>query len=193
MERCAECPSKDSLSELLIASSPILEEAEYIEYKKWVSVEKSSLVTVRADTSDFLNELIDLIEDLTKHHFTAHAQSQYLKDLKASLQPGKIIVLMDFAENYSFVVQDAAQAFHWDNRQATLHPMVVYYKRNESASLECLSFCVISDYMQHSTSAVHLFITMLLEELVKEMAIEHVHYYSDGAASQYKNKLATNK
>ena len=38
------------------------------------------------------------------------------------------IILMDFAENYSFLVQDAIQGFYWQADQATLHPFAVYYK-----------------------------------------------------------------
>ena len=30
----------------------------------------------------------------------------------------EIIVLLDFAENYSFLVQDAVQGYHWENSQA---------------------------------------------------------------------------
>ena len=28
---------------------------------------------------------------------------------------------------YSFILQDAAQGFHWNNLQATLHPFVAYF------------------------------------------------------------------
>ena len=37
------------------------------------------------------------------------------------------IILIDFAENYSFLVQDAIQSFCWQNQQATLHPFAVYH------------------------------------------------------------------
>ncbi len=33
----------------------------------------------------------------------------------------------DFFENYSFILQDAAQGFNWNNSQATIHPFVAYY------------------------------------------------------------------
>ena len=46
---------------------------------------------------------------------------------KFNLQPGVFQVIADFSENYSFVLQDEAQGFHWNNSQATLHPFVVYY------------------------------------------------------------------
>lgn len=93
---------------------------------------------------------------------------------------------MDFAENYSFVVQDAAQGFHWENVQATLHPFVAYYV-DSSANQQVVNFCVISDCMQHDTVAVHVFIKKLIEFLLTQTTITKIHYFSDGSASQYKN------
>jgi hypothetical protein len=52
----------------------------------------------------------------------------YLKKLKSDLQVGAVIVLGDFAENYSFMLQDEAQGFHWNNTHATLHPSVIYFQ-----------------------------------------------------------------
>jgi hypothetical protein len=38
----------------------------------------------------------------------------YMKELKSDLQVGVVIVLCDFATNYSFILQDVAQGFHWN-------------------------------------------------------------------------------
>ena len=54
-------------------------------------------------------------------------QSGYMKKLKTSMTPlEEIIVQGDFAENYSYVVQDEIESFHCENKQATLHPFVAY-------------------------------------------------------------------
>ena len=44
-------------------------------------------------------------------------------------------MMPDFSENYSFVLQDAAKSFHWNNSQATIHPFVAYYMK--SGELHC--------------------------------------------------------
>ena len=41
--------------------------------------------------------------------------------MKENLPEDTAILLLDYAENYSYVVQDAVQGDHWDNSQATLH------------------------------------------------------------------------
>ena len=33
-----------------------------------------------------------------------------------------------FAENYLFFIQGEVQAFHWNNVQATSHPVITYYR-----------------------------------------------------------------
>jgi hypothetical protein len=35
------------------------------------------------------------------------------------------VALCDSAENYSFVLQDEAQGFHWNNAQATIHTSAI--------------------------------------------------------------------
>ena len=98
------------------------------------------------------------------------------------------MVLADFSENYSFVVQDAAQAFHWSNLQATVHPFVIYYQHSDKENH--ISFVIISNCLQHDTVAVFLFQTKLIEFLKAYLPTlpQRIIYYSDGAASQYKNR-----
>ena len=66
------------------------------------------------------------MEKLTAHSFIGKCQSNYLRELKGNLEENEVIILGDFAENYSFVVQDEVQGFHWNNLRCTLHPVVVY-------------------------------------------------------------------
>eukprot|EP00731_Ephydatia_muelleri_P005409 Em0002g1585a len=84
--------------------------------------------------------------NLRKHDFIAKQQASFLADLKANLKEGEVIIMGDFSENYSFIIQDAVQV------------------------------------------AVHLFVRKLLEFLTAKIVVEKVYYFSDGAASQYKNR-----
>lgn len=109
-----------------------------------------------------------------------------MKDTKSSLKEGEVVIICDFAENYSFVLQDAVQSHHWNNDQATIHPFVIYYM--ESATLKNLSFVVISEVLKHDTVAVQIFISKLITYLKQQISIKKVIFMSDGAASQYKNR-----
>ena len=86
------------------------------------------------------------------HSYIAKAQSEHLKKLKSELKSDSITFLGHFAENYGFVLQDEVQSFHWRNLQATLHPVVIYYKENEKR--KHFSYCVISDDVEHDVAMV---------------------------------------
>ena len=109
------------------------------------------------------------------------------------MKPGEFLVVGDFSENYSFVLQDAAQSFHWNNLQATLHPFVCYYTTSndsdDQSNIQHVSFVVISESNSHDTIAVHLFQKVLIEYLTNTIAKPtKILYFSDGCAAQYKNR-----
>ena len=101
--------------------------------------------------------------------------------------PGQFIVIGDFSENYAFVLQDAAQGFHWNNSQAIIHPFVTYYR--PSGKLEHVSYVIISDCLHHDTIAVHLFQKNLVQFLQDKISrVNKILYFSDASAAQYKNR-----
>ena len=98
----------------------------------------------------------------------------------------RCIVLLDFAENYQFIVQDAIQGFHWNKHSSTIHPVVVYYK--DDSSLKSLSFCFIYDDMEHDTCSFHQVQKKVLSCIKRKFPnLQQVEYFSDGCMGQYKN------
>ena len=107
--------------------------------------------------------------------------------MKDTITEEVCITLGDFAENFTFVVQDEIQSYHWSNPQVTLHPFVYYYLNDGEMCHR--SLCVISDCLDHSTAAVHCFQKHLTEDIKKNAPlVKKIVYFSDGAGSQYKNK-----
>ena len=94
-----------------------------------------------------------------------------------------------FSENYAFVLQDTTQGFHWNNAQVTIHPFVIYYRESDVTEIWHLNFVVISNCTNHNTVAVHLFprkLILFLKRALSSFPVK-ITYFSDGAASQYKN------
>ena len=162
---------------------------DIISYKQWLTVDgKANLMTCSATVQEFVDATVECFERLKQHHFIAKAQASYLTDLKENLPANEAIVLLDFAENYSFIAQDVVQSHHWNNAQATLHPFVVYYRDPASGELKHLNLCVISDEMKHDTLAVHAFLSKLTDQVKEKLPfITKLHYFSDGCGGQYKN------
>lgn len=86
-------------------------EPEEIEYKQWLSTDRTTLVSVRQARDEFIDRIVGFIARLRSHHFVAQAQNAHLKELKGRLTSQEAIFRGDFAENYSFVVQDAIRDF----------------------------------------------------------------------------------
>ena len=111
--------------------------SEDVSYLQWVSTDRAKLVTITESKGDFIDNFSSQVVKLTRHSFTAKAQSSYMKELKATMKPLDNVILQgDFAENF----QDEVQSFHWENKQATLHPFVAYH-RLADGTLEHSNIC----------------------------------------------------
>ena len=92
----------------------------------------------------------------------------------------------DFAENYTFSIQDEIQSYHWHKQYCTLHPIVLYYK--EKGQLVGKSFCFLSDDLNYDTCFVYKVQTDLVNAVKKELQqLKKFEYFSDGCAGQSKN------
>lgn len=155
-----------------------------MENNRWVNLE---LIT--KPCYDFIKDFCDGLLKLKTHSFIAKEQSEHLDTMKKNLAVGEILVICDFTENYSFVIQDEIQGYHWSNEQATVHPFVCYYREIENGELKCVSYVVISECLTHDVVAVYLFQKKLMEFLhTKIEHITRVIFFSDGCGGQYKNK-----
>ena len=118
-----------------------------ITYHQWTAVDSSSLETINQHTYDFVESFcrctsIPFIYCNTTKRFFNHPWN---------------LVCADFSENHVFVLQDAAQGFHWKNARATLHPFIAYIRESHTSEINHLNFFVISVCLHHDMVAVHLF------------------------------------
>ena len=93
----------------------------------------ANLATFQLPLSEYMDELCSQLDKLRFYHFLSKAQAAYLHNLKDCLKDDECIVLLDFAENYSYVVEDDVQVFHWNNSHVTSHSFVAYYKEQKSS------------------------------------------------------------
>ena len=161
-------------------------DTDEITYKQWQSTDRTSLVTITEKTSDFVQSLISKLQVLKQHMFIHHMQTIEFYSVKENLSSGEVLAVGDFSENYSFVVQDAAQGVHWSNSSCTLHPWICYYKENET--VKTFTVLLISNCLTYNTVAVFAFQQCLINLLKKQINLSSIHYFSDGCSKQYKNK-----
>ena len=118
MNDCTSCPGdaeirktlKKSFQENLI---------EKITFRQWVSVDRCTLETLQKPSAEFLDLLCDKLSVLVRHDFIAKQQTAFMNQIKGNLNKSEYAVTLDFSENYSMVVQDEAQSYHWTSEHAT--------------------------------------------------------------------------
>ena len=184
---CTECRGTEALREELEA---IMEEnsVDSVQFNQWVNTDRAMLETHVVSKEDYLDQFIEVLKKLRLHDFIAKNQARFVSEKKEHLSLGEFLVIGDFSENYSFIVQDEVQSFHWNNLQATVHPFLCYYKE-VSGNLTSISFTIISENKEHDTVAVHLFQRKLIKFLTDHFGTKptKIIYVSDGCAGQYKN------
>lgn len=78
------------------------------------------MVYQRGTIYEMLQEIQDEADSLAKHLFVANWQQDQFTQLGRSLPQNLVMLVLDFAENYSCIS-------HWATQQITVHPIVEYY------------------------------------------------------------------
>ena len=71
---------------------------------------------------------IEHIAHMSEHTFFASWNYVQFKKCKNNLQIGDVLIVNDFAQNCLCLHQNEPQGMHWEHKQVTLHPIVVYFR-----------------------------------------------------------------
>lgn len=182
---CNDCPGIKRLEvylKNLLEKNSVLE----VKYAIWTETDRSTLVNHLENVTDFVENLCDRLEKLKPHSHIAKKQSLFIKNRKQNLAVDEVLVCFDFSENYAYVAQDAAQAFHYNNDQCTVFPVIYYFKRKSKIVHRSLIF--LSECTKHDTAAVDTILIKLIPEIKKEVGkVKKIIYVSDGAKQHFKN------
>ena len=114
---CHECLEKDNLKNCLVENMLGLEESD-IEYSDtdinlsmWVGTDTANLITQSLQVVEFVNLLATAINDMTAHGYISKSQSTYIMNQNKNLDSDTCITMIDFAENYQYVLRDEIQSF----------------------------------------------------------------------------------
>lgn len=99
----------------------------------------------------------------------------------------EVLIVLDFSENYKYIVQDVSQAFYFNNTQCTVFPVIYYYKKN--SELKHMSLVFLSDSTHHDTAAIYTEQKLLISHVKEGLHVKKIIYFSDGAKQHFKNKF----
>ena len=143
--------------------------------------------------AEMVDQLCDILSPFAQHMFVAYWQQSVFSQLKESISANHVLSVIDFSENFATFYQNAIQATHWVNNQATLFPMVSWYPCTTCEGHEIIreSIVIISDDLKHDANAVHKFQQVAYEHIKERRSIniERAIEFSDGASSQFKSRM----
>ena len=84
-----------------------MDDDDLVTFRQWDHTDRTTIVTRQESVSNFIHIICDEFDKLTTHHFISKAQAAYLTSCKEILTENTALVLLDFAENYFFLVQDS--------------------------------------------------------------------------------------
>ncbi|KAH7933106.1 hypothetical protein HPB49_008240 [Dermacentor silvarum] len=117
------------------------------------------------------------------HIHTRKTQGKAIYEEKQCTQRGSIVFHFDFAENWTVVLPDEVQAYHWKKQQVSVFTCMVTTKKSTE------SFAIVSDDLNHDSAHACLALKKATEWVDDNLPVySKVTYVSDGAASHFKNR-----
>ena len=149
--------------------------------------QRCELVAESHTAATLVEAILTSLDGYRRHIFTKRRQAQFLKDKKLNLEESEVIIKMDFAENYSFVVQDEVQSHYYNRDQCSVFTVVAYYRAY--GRLQVRSFCGFTDDRLHDVPPVLAAMKHIIGRLETKTSFETVHYMTDGGPQHFKNRF----
>ena len=182
---CSKCKNS-KLSEILIGDTQI-DLQEKTNWSSWKKIHnRYELVHSNGSFDVLLKEIDDLWSSYITHNFCTHKQREYIVLLKEESHLSKYIVIqMDFAQNFAFVIQQEVQCAFYFRQQATL--FTIYIRVGD----EHRNMVIISDSLTHDNKFVHAAQKILIEFIKVEYPnVPVINYVTDGAISHFKSEIS---
>jgi hypothetical protein len=169
------------------------EDSTQITYYQWTSSrdERTTLTKMSGTAKEIVEIIFTKLGKMGKHHFILKKQDLYFQQLKGVLkEENAMMVHLDFAENYDFVVREEVQGFHWTKNQLTLHPFYCVWADQEAPdTFHKHTFMSMSDCLEHNASVIEAFRRSFMEKFISKHQgwLKKIYFISDGTGAQYKN------
>ena len=121
------------------------------------------------------------------HVFVKRKQSVYFEDMKENGGDQTVICQIDYAENFTIHDQDQIQSAHWSLKQVSIFTSFTWFNGSGGQGQ---SFGLVSNSTKHNKFSVITCLEILAQEIISIMPdVNTIKFFSDGAASQFKNRF----
>ena len=132
-------------------------------------------------------ELMEKLKRHSLHLFSFKNQAAAYDMQKDTLVPGQVMMVVDFAENFSHHLQRRPQSAYFGERQTTLFPVVAFFNCLHCSQLVRQEVFTISDDKKHDHFAVWTFVEEALKIIQESTDINELIVFSDNA-SHFKSR-----
>lgn len=176
---CRACPGREALT---VENLQIPEDADALEMALW---EHGGLVKKVLPLQSFLDVVRHWVVSYISHDYTRSAQRQAIRKEKQGVLPGTVVFHFDFAENWTVILPNEIQSYHWKKTQISIFTCVVTAARGVTHS-----YAVVSDDTRHDTAAA-LHALQKIDDHIDENGPIYgtAIYISDGASAHFKNRF----
>ena len=139
----------------------------------------------------FIGTVLQCVKQLKRKtpHYLWHVsvkrkQSNYFENIKENASDRTVVCQVDYAEK--FTLQNQIQSAHWKEKQVSIFTA---YAWMGGSGGEGYSFGLVSGSTNHDKFSVVTCLEVLVEEITNIMPdVDEIIFFSDGAASQFKNR-----
>jgi hypothetical protein len=121
------------------------------------------------------------------HVFIKRKQSTYFEYIKDNTGDSTVVCQVDYAENFTLQHQDQIQSAHWSKKQVSIFTAYTWMGGSDGQGF---SFGFVSNSTDHNKYSVITCLEILMNEITSIMPdVQEIIFFSDGAASQFKNRF----
>lgn len=159
---------------------------------KNVKITKNIPVTEKLTLEEVIQKFENELQTYKNHIYNIKHQYKAYRQCIDGLTESEVALHIDFSENYACKYHSEVQSHHFggSRNQVTLHTAVMYHVSAEAQTKQVTSYCTVSSNQNHGPSAIWAHLHPILSEVQKNHpAVTTVHFFSDGPATQYKQKI----
>ena len=115
-------------------------------WHKWKVVEMNTVpkkCEIKGTLKGAVNEFLNIVEDISGHLFRANWNRCVFQYIKANLQHGYVLQVMDFAMNFRNWYQDEVQSAYYNGTQTTIHATVNFFKCPSDGCKEVITLALV--------------------------------------------------
>lgn len=135
---------------------------------------------------ELVAELGVQLQSFGRHCFIERSQTLAYKDCISNFGADEVVVVVDYAENYTCLRQGEAQSAYYSRNQVTVHPMVASVFKDNKRIRD--SVVILSDDLKHDAGSVyHMMQTFMMHIEVHYPTVRKIVVWSDGGPGHYKS------